>query len=548
MRGKIVNLCIGFANILFGILIIIFTTKVPQDKTLLTIQEGTVVKYILFGIYLVLGCMTTINVIQYYNHRRDTEFNIAYTIGIFALSFIFIKEPLISIFSIVSGTAIVIKSLKENLVEIDSTTAISVTAGIMIVTAILGLLSFSYASLGESIKDKENKNETAYKEGYFKYITELEDEYDPAFINVKRDGKYGYITENGNLAIDFEYDYASPFVNITMYNKNFKIALVCKEGSSYIILKNKREVLSYRSESADDNYKAKLEELENIYTNTLGQTTPMEYEIENITNHINKVPAYKEISSDYTFRYDYNDEYDLIVIQSNLGLGDKYELAKKQDLNMRISLETTDLDYDSEYLYLFSNGDIPYYEVSKMYQGWFTSYGKKNEMRGRAQILDFFGDKILIRNYNDKTVYFSDSAGNPVSEIYRDIFICNNNRYIVKTNIDETIKLIDGNLNKVFEPEYDIINTRLTSKNLYLCMNIEDNIKFNDYGFAKMNFILVNDYGEVVLDNIEQVYDEYFKLPEDIEKAKDKYDAFEEDLKDLKYNFVGDKFYSIYNK
>ena len=68
MRGKIVNLCIGFANILFGILIIIFTTKVPQDKTLLTIQEGTVVKYILFGIYLVLGCMTTINVIQYYNH------------------------------------------------------------------------------------------------------------------------------------------------------------------------------------------------------------------------------------------------------------------------------------------------------------------------------------------------------------------------------------------------------------------------------------------------------------------------------------------------
>ena len=48
--------------------------------------------------------------------------------------------------------------------------------------------------------------------------------------------------------------------------------------------------------------------------------------------------------------------------------------------------------------------------------------------------------------------------------------------------------------------------------------------------------------------NIEQIYDEYFELPEDIEKAKDKYDAFEEDLKDLKYNFVGDKFYSIYNK
>ena len=39
MRGKIVNLCIGFTTILFGILIIAFTTFVPQDKTLLT-REG----------------------------------------------------------------------------------------------------------------------------------------------------------------------------------------------------------------------------------------------------------------------------------------------------------------------------------------------------------------------------------------------------------------------------------------------------------------------------------------------------------------------------
>ena len=545
MRGKIVNLCIGFTNILFGILIIVFTICVPQDKTLLTVQEGIVVKYILLGIYFLMGCMTAINIIQYYNHRRDTEFNIAYLIGIFAIAFLFIKQPIISLFNIISGVIVIYKSLKENLVEIDSTTAISVAVAIMIACVIMSFLSFSYESLGEMIKNKENKDELAYKKDYFKYITELGIE--EAYINLKKDEKYGYISESGNVVIDFKYDYASPFVKINMYNKNFEIALVCKDGSSYIILKNERRVMSYRSESSDENYKAKMEELQNIYTNTLGQPGTMECEIEEIKDHINKVPAYEEISSDYTFRYNYNDEYDLIVTQSNLGLGDKFELAKKEDLNIRVALDTKDLDYDSEYLYLFSNGDIPFYEISKMYQGWFTSYGKKNEMRGRAQILDFFGDKILIRNYNNKTVYFSDSAGNPVSEIYKDIFISNNNRYIVKNNTDGRMKVLDGNLNKVFEPEYDVINTRLVSKNLYLCMNINDEIEFNDYGFAKMNFSLVNDYGIVILENIEQIYSEYFEMPDEDGKEKEKYESFIEELTDLKYNFVGDKFYSIYN-
>ena len=49
MRGKIVNLCIGFMNILFGVLILIYTLNVPQDQTLLTVQEQAVTKIILFG-------------------------------------------------------------------------------------------------------------------------------------------------------------------------------------------------------------------------------------------------------------------------------------------------------------------------------------------------------------------------------------------------------------------------------------------------------------------------------------------------------------------
>ena len=77
---------------------------------------------------------------------------------------------------------------------------------------------------------EENKNELAYKSDYFKYITELGIE--DVYINIKKDGKYGYINQNGEVVIDFLYDYASPFVGITAYNKHFDIALVCQNGSS----------------------------------------------------------------------------------------------------------------------------------------------------------------------------------------------------------------------------------------------------------------------------------------------------------------------------
>ena len=94
--------------------------------------------------------------------------------------------------------------------------------------------------------------------------------------------------------------------------------------------------MSYRTESSDEDFDAKLEELENIYKNVLNQQGEMKYEIQNITENKNKVPAYSEISSEYTYRYDYNEEYDLTVTKSSLGLADEYQLVKKADSNIKI--------------------------------------------------------------------------------------------------------------------------------------------------------------------------------------------------------------------
>ncbi len=331
-----------------------------------------------------------------------------------------------------------------------------------------------------------------------------------------------------------------------MYDKKFHIALVCNDGSTEVILKNKRKVMSYRSESSDENYKAKLEELENIYTNTLHQTEKMKYEIQGITNNINRVPEYKVVSSEYTYRYDYNEEYDLIVTQSNLGLGDKYELAKKADLNIKIPLDATYLDYDSSYLYLFSNGTIPFYEISKRTQGWFTSYGKKMPMTGKAQILDFFGERMLLKNYSNNTTYFIDSDGNILSEEYKDIYVCNDGRYIVRTKSDSA-KIINDEYENVFDAEYQVINPRFISYNLYLALDSTENIEFNDYGFpSNLNWKLVNYEGEVIFDGIEQIYDIIYELPDESNKKEENYSEFVNNIKELDYKFVGDRFYLDY--
>jgi len=543
MRGKIVNLCLAFVNLLAGALVLIYTLKVPEDITALTVQENLVVSKLTLATYIVLGIIAFIDLIQSFNHKSDSVFNTGYIIGIFCISFIFIKQPLICIFSVVCGLIVLFKSMVENLVEIDSTIAIYISIIVMAAIAILIGLSFGYPMIGQNIKNKENKSETPYDERYFEYVTELD--ISDVYINYKKDGKYGYINQNGDEMIQALYDYASPFVKINVYGKTFYIALVCQDGRSIIIMKNGRIVMSYKSESNDLNYDAKIKELEDLYKNTFKQEGEMEFEIPYINNNIARVSAYDEDSIDYTYRYDYNDEYDLIVTTSNVGLGDSYELAEKNNINIKIPLESssnTKLDYDKDNLYLFSNGTIPYYEISKSTSGWYTKVGKKIQMTGKAQILDFFGEDILLRDYtkdSDK-IYFINNQANKVSDVYKDIYVCPNGRFIVKDTNDD-MKIINNDYTDAFDRKFAIINPRLTAIGLYIVLESTDAIKYNQYGYAEFNWALMNDNGEFLMDNIQEIYDLNFRVQNNNKEEEQL--KFIESLKQLDYRFVGDKFY-----
>ena len=543
MRGKFVNFCMALLNFLIGISLLIYIFKIPKEITELTVQEYNIVNIIKIVMYVGIGAGTLLNIIHYFLNSRDGMRKTGYLFAIFSISFIFIKEWPICIFGFISSIIIMISTIKERWVETNSITAISIIGIVAITLIISALACFTYKSLGAYILKKENEHQLSYKQDYFKYITELN--INEVYINVKKDGKYGYITPSGNTVIDFKYDYASPFVKINVYDKNFQVALVCEDGVTQIIMKNLRKVMTYRSESMDQDYEAKLRELEDIYYNTLGQTKKMEYEIQTNYNSSYRLSAYEEQPEEGVTRYNYTDEYDILVSTSSLGFGDTYYLVGKGESSFKLQLDCEHLDYTDKYLYVYSNGTIPYYDTSIKKQGWFTKSGNKITLSGNAQILEIVGDKILIKDHNQNTIYFINNKNEQLSESYKEVFICGYDRFIVK-NKDNKYLVIDSNFQKVFESEWDFVDTSLVQVGIFVFGNVKDwKADFNDYDFAEnMNLTMIDYTGKVIIEGIQQSYNKYYYITDDEKKStSEKYNEFLDGLKVMKYSYIGDKFY-----
>ena len=543
MRGKVVNFCMALLNLLVGISILIYTLKIPKDITELTVQEYNIIRIIKMVIYVGLGLANFLNVMNYFLNGRDGTRKTGYLIAIFSISFVFIKEWPICVFSFIAASIITISTIREHWIETNSITAISIIGIIAFIIVVPTVACFIYKGLGAYILKKENEHELAYKQDYFKYITELD--IQDIYINVKKDGKYGYINTRGETVIDFKYDYASPFVPIEVFNKRFQVALVCEDGTTSIIMKNLRKVMTYRSESMDEDYEAKLHELEDIYYHTLGQTTKMRYEIDTNYNSAYRLTAYEEQPEEGVIRYYYTEDYDVLVSKSSLGFGDTYYLSGKGESGIRLQLECEYLDYTDQYLYIFSDGTIPYYDTTTKKQGWFTKTGNKVTLSGKAQILEIVGDKILIKNHNNDTIYFVNSKTEQLSETYKEVFICGYDRFIVK-NTKNKYMVIDSNFEKVFESEWDFVDTSLVQVGIFVFGNLKDwEAEFNLYDFAdNMNLTMIDYMGNVIAEGIQQSYNKYYYISQDSKKSNaERYSDFIDNLKIMKCSYIGDKFY-----
>ena len=121
-------------------------------------------------------------------------------------------------------------------------------------------------------------------------------------------------------------------------------------------------------------------------------------------------------------------------------------------------------------------------------------------------------------------------------------------KYIVK-DLNNKYQVLNTNFERVFENDYDMVDTYLVYYGLYIVANTSDNITFNEYNYpTNLDMKLLNNDGEVMLDGIEQIYANYYQISD--EKSKNystRYTEFLNKLKNIEFHFVGDKFYKYYD-
>lgn len=542
MRGKLVNAIVGGMNFVFGILALLFKFYLPS-LSVATQQEIKVVTEVNSYVFILMIVVALFNFVTLIFNCKDKIFLFSYVLAILSSCFYFLDFNYIGVLYILAALLIEIQVLRENVIFTNSTIYIVCVSVVIVAIGIAAVNLLTYKDRVEKIVKQEAKGYVEYQESYFKNISVLDEDAE-FYINVKRDGKWGYVNSNGDVKIDFEYDYASPFITISKYDKNFDIALVCKDDVSSIILKNKRNVMTFKNEISIDDYDAQFQKLKDLYVDTFKQTDDIENNINLVdTSNMKSIDAYEGFS----YRYPFNDEYDIYITVSQIGGKNRYEFLKKDNPNIKVSIDCDNLKFDERHLYVFSNGYLPFYKTSENIQGWYTKETKRVEINGNIQILDFFDQNILMKDYDSETVYFANEGGERISPVYKDIFVLNE-MYIVKNEENKYI-IIDKNFNKVLDIEYDYMNPIFLNKGILICANLPAKVNFNSYGFPNnINYDLIDVYGKkITLKNVDgsvidnPSYTEVFYLSN--KKTVSNYDSYISNLTDIKYDFVGDEFY-----
>ena len=542
MRGKLVNSIVAGMNFFFGILILFFNFYMPSISRA-SQQELKVIAEIDRFIFLLMIVVAIINLITLIANRKDKILLLAYILAIFSSSFYFLEFEYICFIYILAALMIIIQVFRENMLYANSM-FYSVAVSIVIVAiGLTGISILTYKDKVKSLINEENKGYVQYEDNYFKNISELGEDKE-FYINVERNGSWGYIDTNGNIKIPFIYDYASPFININLFNKNFNIALVCADDTSTIILKNQRTVLSFKNEVAIDDYQGQIDILQKIYNQTFkqeGNINDILYSIP--TSNMKTVASYDK----YPYRYPFNDEYDIYITVSQTGGNNRYEFMRKDNSNIKVSIDCDKLKFDANNLYVYSNGFLPFYKTSEGIQGWYTKETKRVEFEGNIQVLDFFGDNILIKDYDKDIIFFANENGVRISDEYKDIFVLDDS-YIVK-NMNNKYIIIDKNFTRKFDFEYDYLNPQLISKGIYICANLPLKVNFNNSGFpANIEYDILDLSGNrITLKNEDgsEIENPAYTGLYFINNKKNvaSYDLYISNLCDIFYEFAGEEFY-----
>ncbi len=542
MRGKLVNAIVGGMNLLYGILVLLFNLYMPNVNTA-TAEELRLINQNNILIFMLMIVVAFANIITLIFNRKDKVFLFSYILAILSSTFYFFDFYYIAIIYILAALLIEVQVLRENVISVNNVFYIVFISIIMVAIVLVGINVLTYKYELQDIIKEENKGYISYSDDYFKNITELGEDSE-VYLNVKRNGKWGYINKKGETKIDFIYDYALPFVTIEKYDKKFDIALVDDRDTASIILKNKRVVMTFKNDIPYDDMNSQLDKFQDLYENTFGQEGNIENKFLSVeTSNMNVINAYEG----YPYRFPFNSEYDIYITVSQTGGKHRYEFIKKSNSNVRVSIDCDNLKFDDTHLYVYSNGFLPFYKNSENIQGWYTKETKRVEMPGNIQILEFYDSQILIKDYDQNIIYFADINGKKISPDYKDIFVLQDG-YIVKDMNNKYI-IIDKEFKKILDIEYDYINPMLLNQGILICANLPAKINFSESEYpSNIQYDLVDLEGKkITLTNLDgsvienPAYSSIYYT--DNKKMVSSYDLYVEQFTDIVYNFIGEEFY-----
>ncbi len=163
---------------------------------------------------------------------------------------------------------------------------------------------------------------------------------------------------------------------------------------------------------------------------------------------------------------------------------------------------------------------------------------KRVEVEGDIQILDFFENNILVKDYNTNVEYFINEAGDIVSDKYLDIYVYDNG-YIVK-KINGKYTLINKKFKQIIDKEFDYINPNFIDYNFLICADLPQNIEINKSGIpTNIKYNLMDMSGKVFSSGYTNIYNIFDKKAE--EQTAEEYIY---KLTDIEYNFIGEEFYN----
>ena len=545
MKGKKTNIFLGILNIILGLLLIMYVWYMLHNNKLeLTRHQRFVMNIehnIIFGISVVI-CFINF-VFSIFNMKKGYYF-VFYLFSLVGIITFFTPTYIYPIFTIISGILIIRTLSKNNYIEKDNFFASTI---IIIMMGIIGLSAISlsqYKKIAEYIKKREDINLTAYNPEYFKYVEEIPDK--SIYINVKLNGKYGYINKSGETKIDFKYDYATPFYKIRAYDKTFELAAVSTKNTTDVIMKNERKVMSYNSEYANEDHEGKRDEFVKILKDVIGEKNP-ELEVSNKYNGFATRNIYEDTKNSNEKRYQFTDKYDVLIQKSEITEKEIYTLVTKRDLlkNSKskgdyIKLNAEQLIHDDNYLYVYNNGFLPYFSPSKKEQGWFNLEGKKYTLNNNVQIEVFEDKRLAIKRKPRKITYFAsneDEDLKAISPIYKEV-IPDGDNYIVK-NMNEKWQIVDKNFQPRTKLEYDIFISTLITEGIYIFANIDNGIEIDDYGYAKLKYTMIDRNLNVIGTNLEEMYN--FNIKYLNRNSDEEYRRYIEKLKDPRYHRIVEK-------